>query len=345
MQLIECIPNFSEGRNLAVIDQIAKAISSIDGAYLLHKDIGRSVNRSVITVAGMPSAVLEAIFYGIECASKLIDMRTQLGQHPRLGATDVCPIIPLSNITMAECVGLSRQLAARVGEELKIPVYLYGQSAKIPERQNLSFLRKGQYENLFLRMREPAFKPDFGPAEFNSRSGATVIGAESFYIAYNVNLSTDDLKIAKSIASTIRKQREDYKLGLVKSPAINKSTWQDCEAIGWMVEEYNCCQISMNLLDYKKTSLPEAYMGVKELAIARGIDVTGSEIIGMVPVAAMLDAGQFAQAKDGKRTKLSDSEQNLMQAAITFLNLSQFQPFKATEKVLEYKLAEFGLKV
>lgn len=344
MQFIECIPNFSEGRNLAIIDQIVQAISPVAGAYLLHKDIGHSVNRTVITVAGEPAAVIKAIFNAISCASELIDMRTYKGTHPHIGATDVCPIVPLAGISMVECVDLSKQLAARVGEALKIPVYLYGQSAQVPERQNLSYLRKGLYENLALRMSQPDFSPDFGPHKFNAKSGATIIGAEPFYIAYNVNLNTDDLRIAKSIAQAIRRQRESYKVSLLKSP-VDKFSWQNCEAIGWFVEEYNCCQISMNLLDYKKISLPEVYMGVKDLARENGVDVTGSEIVGLVPLAAMLEAGQFALKQDGKGVKFSDSERNLVQAAITFLNLNQFQPFKEHEKVLEYKLTEFGLEL
>ena len=332
MQLIECIPNFSEGRNLAIIDQIVQAIASTPGTYLLHKDISHSVNRTVITVAGEPLAVIEAVFNAISCASELIDMCTYQGTHPHIGATDVCPIIPLAGVTMAQCVDLSKQLAARVGDVLKIPVYLYGQSARSPERQNLSYLRKGLYENLASRMRQGDFKPDFGPHEFNAKSGATVIGAESFYIAFNVNLNTSDLQIAKTIAQTIRKQREDYRHGLLKLPEKIKFTWQNCEAIGWFVEEYHCCQISMNLLNYKKTSLHEAYMGVNDLAREYGIDVTGGEIIGMVPLAAMLEAGQFALKKDGKGVEFSENEQSLVQAAITFLNLNQFQPFKEKEK-------------
>jgi len=323
MQLIECVPNFSEGRNLAVINEIARAIATVDGAYLLHKDIGYGVNRTVMTIAGSPTAVVEAAFKAIDHAARLIDMRNHSGEHPRIGATDVCPIIPLAGVTMAECVDLSLQLAQRVGLELKIPVYLYGQSARLAQREDLAYLRKGQYESLASRMAEPEFEPDFGPAQFNARSGATVIGARPILIAYNINLETCDLNIARSIAATIRQRRENHSSQSTPYPI---SFWKNCQAIGWFVKEYDCCQISMNLLDYKKTPLFDVYQAVGELAVEHGIRVTGSEIIGLVPLSILLEAGK------------GDIE-----AAVKFLNLNEHQSFVVDEKVLEYKLAKFGL--
>ena len=336
MQVIECVPNFSEGRNLSAINEIAGAISAVEGAYLLHKDIGYAVNRTVMTIAGAPEAVAKAAFNAIDYASRLIDMRKHMGEHPRIGATDVCPIIPLANINMADCVNLSLQLAERVSTELKIPVYLYGESAKFPERKNLAYLRKGQYENLSQRITGSNFKPDFGPAQFNARSGATVIGARKILIAFNLSLNTNDAKVAKWIAAEIRRLR---KIELSQPGSI--SFWRNCQAFGWFIKEYNCCQITMNLLDYQKTPLAAVLKSVNALAIKFGTKVTGGEIIGLVPLPALLEAGRAAVKQTGATDKVS--EQDLIDAAVQLLNLNQRQTFIASEKVLEYKLAEYGL--
>jgi len=352
MQLIECVPNISEGRDQGIIAHIAQAISSVEGAYLLHTDIGKSVNRTVFTIAGAPIPTIEAVFNAIAMASKLIDMRNHKGSHPRIGAADVCPIVPLANVTINECIELSKKLALRVGQELKIPVYLYADSAQSPERKDLACIRKGEYESLMLRMSAPGFKSDFGPKEFNAKSGATVIGARSSYIAYNVNLNTSDLKIAKAIAAAIRQSRQYNKQHL--SESIKKAgqilnvetvTWQECQAIGWYIDEYKCCQISFNLLDYKKTSLHQAYLGVNSLASMQGIVVTGSEIIGLAPLPALLDTGSFAMRSDNKLLKSDASEEALLNAAIKFLKLDAFHSFITEEKVLEYRLAQFGLSL
>ena len=349
MQLIECVPNISEGRDATIIAQIAQTISEVDGAFVLHKDIGHSVNRTVLTFAGEPQAVSEAAFRVIAKTNELIDMRIHKGSHPRIGATDVCPIIPLANITMAECVDLSKKLAKRVGDELSIPVYLYAESAQTPERKSLAYIRGGEYEKLFLRIDELLFKPDFGPVVCNAKSGATAIGARKILIAYNVYIDTKDLSIAKSIAQTIRERRQQYQqISLPAKTGIgqgqNEITWQDCQAIGWYIDEYKCCQISLNLLDYKKTSMHAAYLGVSSLASKYGIKVTGSELIGLCPLEALLDAGKFVLDKETKGQNIAD-ENKILQAAIQFLKLSKFSTFKAAEKVLEYKLAEFGLSL
>lgn len=346
MQLVECVPNFSEGRNLPVIEEIARVIGTVDGAYVLHKDIGHSANRTVMTLAGAPAAVLEAAFNAIECAARLIDMRSHVGEHPRIGATDVCPFIPLAGISMPECVALSKRLAQRVGEKLEIPVYLYANSAHLAARENLAYLRRGQYEKLAMRMTESDFKPDFGPAEFNAKSGATVIGARPILIAYNLNLDTNDLDIARSIAQTIRRQRHSYLHGssqLIEQASNQFSVWQNCQAIAWFITEYKCCQISMNLLDYKKNSLHEVFLAVSQLASELGACVTGSEIVGMVPLSALLEAGEFALSKSNMVDKGIAGEQGLIAAAVKFLNLDQHKPFIASEKILEYRLAEVGL--
>ncbi len=341
MQTIECVPNISEGRDEAIINQLVQAITSVHGVYLLHKDIGHSVNRTVLTFAGEPASVCQAAFNLIAKTSELIDMRTHKGSHPRIGATDVCPIIPLANITMAGCVDLSKQLAQRVGNELSIPVYLYGESAQLPERKSLAYIRGGEYENLFLRIDELLFKPDFGPVVCNARSGATAIGARKILIAYNIYLNTKDTRIAKAIANDIRRLRDEYaKSG--KASQAKRVTWQESQAIGWYVDEYNCCQISLNLLDYKKTSMHDAYSEISRLASEFGVKVTGSEIIGLCPLAALLDTGKFVLGK-GEKIETVNEESEILAAAIEFLKLSQFSTFKVSEKVLEYRLAAFGL--
>ncbi len=341
MQIVECVPNISEGRDVAVIEAILNAVTGVDGAYLLHKDIGMGANRTVITFAGGPEAVLQAAFNVIEQTSQLIDMRNHKGSHPRIGATDVCPLIPISNITMAECVELSKRLASRVGNELGIPTYLYGESAQSPERRLLSYIRGGEYENLFLRIDELVFKPDFGPVVCNWKSGATAIGARKMLIAYNIDLDTKDLKIAKTIAQSIREQRQLHEQ---KTDQAQQLTWKESQAIAWYIDEYRNCQISLNLLDYKQTSLHQAFLGVKNLASLHGVKVISSEIIGLVPLQALLDTGRFIVSQ-GNNQKMTFSDDRLISEAITFLNLSKHFLFKASEKVLEYKLNQFGLLV
>ena len=350
MQLIECVPNISDGRNVQIIEQIVQSFTNIDDVYLLHKDIGYDVNRTVLTIAGTPCAVYKAAFRIIKTTSELVDMQKHRGSHPRIGATDVCPIIPLLNTTMSECIELSKKLAHKVGMELKIPVYLYAESANLPERKSLAYIRDGEYENLFLRLNKLVFKPDFGPTIFNAKSGAIAIGARSILIAYNIHLNTEDLQIAKDIARLIRQHREYYKNCAVSGNEISKSVesainWQDVQAVGWYVPEYKCCQISLNLLNYKKTSLHKVFLGVTELARQYGIDVLGSEIIGLSPLSPLLAAGSFAHKLKNESNTFLPSEEHLLIEAINFLKLDLFSPFKKEEKVLEYSLRNFGLSL
>jgi glutamate formiminotransferase/formiminotetrahydrofolate cyclodeaminase len=338
MQLVECVPNISEGRDEAIIAKIAQTILDIDDVFLLDKDIGRDVNRTVLTFAGSPAAVSEAAFNLIAKTSELIDMRIHRGSHPRIGATDVCPIIPLINTRMTECVELSKNLAQRVGSELAIPVYLYGESALSSQRKSLAHIRSGQYENLFLRIDELIFKPDFGP----------VVCARKILIAFNIHLNTTDLTVAKTIARTIRQLRQSHQKMDIDSNRIVeqkqfKPTWQEVQAIGWYVDEYKCCQISLNLLDYKKTSLHEAFLGVSKLASEQGISVAGSEIIGLVPLQALLAVGNYVSKNNGKDKHTSLNEDELLTSAIKFLKLDSFHPFVSQEKVLEYKLEQLGI--
>jgi glutamate formiminotransferase/formiminotetrahydrofolate cyclodeaminase len=351
MQLIECVPNISEGRDRAIIDKITQSVIDTTNAYLLHKDIGHDVNRTVLTIAGSPLAVCEAAFKVIAKTSELIDMRSHKGSHPRIGATDVCPLIPLLNIEMAECIKLSEQLANRVGRELGIPVYLYGESARSPERKSLAYIRAGEYENLFLRIDNLLFKPDYGPIVCNARSGATAIGARKLLIAYNVHLNTKDLTIAKAIAQKIRTQRDNYQQSLThldrNSVLVQqKELWQEVQAIGWYVKEYGCCQVSLNLLDYRQTPLHRAYSEVSKLASEYGISVSGSEIIGLVPLSALLDTGKLVRNDDYvQSTKNIASELDLINSAIKFLKLDSIHSFKLEEKVLEYRLEKLDLNL
>jgi glutamate formiminotransferase/formiminotetrahydrofolate cyclodeaminase len=301
-QLLECVPNFSEGRDLNIIRQITSEIGQVAGVKLLHVDPGADANRTVVTFIGQPEAVTEAAFAAIQTATHLIDMRKHHGEHPRLGAVDVCPLVPYCGIPMDQTVVLARQLARRVGEELHIPVYCYGSAAFKPDRRNLATIRSGEYEKLDDKLRDPRWKPDFGPAAFNAKTGATVIGARDFLIAYNVNLDTTDVAIANEIAQDVREsgrmQRNPATKDIIRDAGGNPiripGTLKAVKAIGWMMEAYGCCQVSMNLVDIKKTPMHIAFIEVRSKAEARGIQVTGSELIGMVPLQAMLEAGAYA---------------------------------------------------
>ncbi len=347
MQLIECVPNISEGRDKAIIDQIVCSVAGTNNAYILHQDSGADVNRTVLTMVASPVTVCEAAFKLIAKTIELIDMRTHKGSHPRIGAVDVCPLVPLANIEMSECIELSKQLAHRVGSELGLPVYLYAESARLPERKSLSYIRAGEYENLFLRIDELLFKPDFGPVACNAKSGATAIGARKILVAYNINLNTQDVNIAKAIAQAIRDRRQHYQQIVSHYKEVQAQQeigmWQEIQAIGWYVKGYGCCQVSLNLLDYRTTSLHQAYLGVSRLASELGVSVSGSEIIGLVPLAALLDAGSFVWKTDGKSDESLASETDLINSAIQFLKLDSIHTFKPKEKVLEYQLEKFGL--
>ena len=301
MKLIECVPNFSEGRDRGVIDAIAAEIRGTPGAVLLDVDPGAATNRTVVTFIGTPDAVEEAAFRAIRKAAQLIDMAGHRGEHPRLGATDVCPFVPVQGATMDDCVEVARRLGRRVGEELGIPVYLYEAAATRPERRSLADIRKGEYEALPMKHQDPAFVPDFGPNTFHASAGATVIGAREFLIAYNVNLNTRDKKLANSIAQEIREAGKTK-----KAPDGTRQTvpgrFAHCRAVGWYIEEFGRAQVSINLTNYKVTPVHAVFEACREEAERRGLRVTGSELVGLIPREALLAAGDHFLAKQGKTT-------------------------------------------
>jgi len=344
MRLVECVPNFSEGRNQKVINAIADAMRAVEGASLLDVDPGASTNRTVMTLVGEPDAVLEAAFQGIACAAGLIDMRIQKGEHPRMGATDVCPFVPVSGVSMDDCARLAERLGERVGRELGIPVYLYAEAARCEERKSLADIRKGEYEALPEKMKDPSFKPDFGPAKFNPGAGATVIGARPFLIAYNVNLNTKSRKLANEIALTIREAGRNQRNAEGKfvrdadgNPVKAAGTLKACRAVGWVVEEYRRAQVSINLVDISQTSLHQAFDECERLATELGMRVTGSEIVGLVPLGPMLDAGRHYLEKQGRSTAVSEKE--LIETAVQSLGLAELAPFDPALKIIEYRVA------
>jgi glutamate formiminotransferase/formiminotetrahydrofolate cyclodeaminase len=345
-KLIECVPNFSEGRDQNIIRQITDAIESVECASLLDVDPGASTNRTVVTLVGNPDAVAEAAFRAIKKAADLIDMRKHKGAHPRMGATDVCPFIPVSNVTWGEAIDCANRLGKRVGEELKIPVYLYEKAAKQKSRSNLSIIRAGEYEAFFEKIKQPEWKPDFGPAVFNEKSGGTVIGVRGFLVAYNVNLNTKSVRRATSVAFDVREQ------GRVKTedgapsgkPVLDSNgepvripgTLKHVKAIGWFVKEYGIAQVSMNLTNIEETPLHVAFDACGEAAAKRGLRVTGSEIVGMVPKKCLVDAGRYFLRK--QRWSEGASEEELIDIAIRSMGLSELKPFDPKEKVIELKI-------
>ena len=302
-KLIECVPNFSEGNDMSIIDQITNEIESIDGVKLLDVDPGKATNRTVVTFVGEPEAIVEAAYLAIKKAAELIDMSKHKGEHPRMGATDVCPLVPISNITMEETVEYARKLGKRVGEELNIPVYCYEFAAFKEERKNLAVCRSGEYEGLEKKLNDPKWAPDFGQPTFNAKAGATAIGARNFLIAYNFNLNTTSTRRANAIAFDVREagrvKREGNPLtGKIVKDAQGKTvripgTLKKTKAIGWYIEEYGIAQISMNLTDITVTPIHIAFDEVCKKARERGIRVTGSELVGLVPLQAILDAGKY----------------------------------------------------
>ncbi len=337
MKLIECVPNFSEGRDRGIIDAIAAEISASPGAVLLHVDPGSATNRTVVTFIGGPEAVEEAAFRAIKKAAALIDMTRHQGEHPRLGATDVCPFIPVQGATMQDCIAIAKSLGRRVGEELGIPVYLYEAAATRPERKSLADIRKGEYEALPDKIRDASFVPDFGPARHNARSGATVIGAREFLIAYNVNLNTRDKKLANAIARAIREAGASKRGADGKTVAV-PGRFKNCRAVGWYIEEFGRAQVSINLTDYKATPLHEVFDGVCEEAASLGLRVTGSELVGLIPRDALLAAGDHYLAKQGKTTGVPEKER--VHAAVLSLGLSELAKFEPGLKVIEYRYAD-----
>jgi glutamate formiminotransferase/formiminotetrahydrofolate cyclodeaminase len=345
-KLIECVPNFSEGRDHNVIEQITDAIQSVEGVSLLDVDPGESTNRTVVTFVGDPDAAMEAAFRAIKKAAQLIDMRKHKGAHPRMGATDVCPFIPVSNVSWEEAIECASRLGKRVGEELNIPVYLYEKAAKDKERSNLSMIRAGEYEGFFEKVKQPEWKPDFGPALFNQKSGATVIGVRDFLVAYNVNLNTRSVRRANSVAFDVREQgrikTEDgtpYGRQLLDSsgePIRIPGMLKNVKAIGWFVKEYGIAQVSMNLTNIEETPLHAAFDACCEAASKRGLRVTGSEIVGMVPKKCLVDAGRFFLRK--QRWSEGASEEELIDLAVRAMGLSELKPFDPKEKVIEFKI-------
>ncbi len=346
MQLIECVPNFSEGNDLHIIKQIADAIEAVEGVKLLNVDPGKATNRTVVTFVGEPQAVVHAAFAGIAKAAELIDMSKHKGEHPRMGATDVCPFIPISNISMEETASYAQQLANMVGEKLGIAVYLYEAAQANEKRKNLSIIRAGEYEGFFKKIKEAEWKPDFGPAEHSAKSGSTVIGARDFLVAYNVNLNTTSTRRANAIAFDVREAGRVKREG---NPITGKivtdehgnalsipGTLKAVKAIGWFIEEYGVAQISMNLTNINITPVHIAFDEVSRSANSRGIRVTGSELVGLVPLKSMLDAGKYFLEKQQRSTGVSEKE--LIKIAVKSLGLDELAPFEADKRIIEYLL-------
>lgn len=341
MKLVECVPNFSEGRDRAVIDAIAAAISAVRGVKLLDVDPGADTNRTVVTFVAPPEAVGTAAFEGVKKASELIDMRRHSGAHPRMGATDVCPFIPVSGVTMEECAEIARQTGERVAEELEIPVYLYEEAASTPARKNLADIREGEYEGLLEKINCPEWAPDFGGAAFNARSGATVMGAREFLIAYNINFNTRDVPPVNDIAMTIREKgrvKRDAAGAIVKGEGGEKITvpglFRHVKAIGWYIPQYGCAQLSINLTNYRVSPPHLVFDEVCKLADEKGLRVTGSELVGLIPKAAVLEAGKHYLRKQGKPAGVPEGE--LVHIAVKSLGLAELAPFEPARKIIEY---------
>ncbi len=344
--IIECVPNFSEGQNPEVIKQITDVIETVAGVRLLNVDPGKATNRTVVTFVGSPEAVVDAAFLAIKKAGELIDMRHHKGEHPRMGATDVCPLIPIAGISMEETAAWAQRLAERVGGELQIPVYLYEAAQSDKRRSNLSVIRAGEYEGFFKKIQLPEWKPDYGPAVFDARRGGTVIGARDFLVAYNVNLNTTSTRRANSIAFDVREagrvlREGDPITGKIVTDAQGKpvhvpGSLKAVKAIGWYIEEYGIAQISINLTNLRVTPVHVAFDEVCKKAADRGIRVTGSELVGLIPLQAMLDAGKYFLEKQQRSAGVSKKE--LIRIAILSMGLDELGPFVPEERIIEYKL-------
>ena len=336
-QLIECVPNFSEGSDLSIIKQITNEIESVEGVRLLDVDPGKATNRTVVTFVGEPISVIEAAFRAIKKAAELIDMRKHTGEHPRMGATDVCPLIPVANISMEETAEWSKKLGERVGNELEIPVYLYEDAQKNPERKNLSIIRAGEYEGFSKKILLSEWAPDFGKAIFNAKSGATVIGARDFLVAYNINLNTTSTRRANAIAFDVRESGR--KIQNEKGEEIvQPGTLKSVKAIGWFIEEYGVAQISMNLTNVNITPIHIAFDEVCKKANERGVRVTGSELVGLIPLKSLLDAGRYFLEKQQRSVGVSEKE--IIHIAVKSLGLDELSEFIPEKKIIEYLLNE-----
>jgi glutamate formiminotransferase/formiminotetrahydrofolate cyclodeaminase len=349
-QLIECVPNFSEGSNMAIIKQITDQIEMVEGVRLLDVDPGKATNRTVVTFVGTPEEVIEAAFQAVKKASEIIDMRTHKGEHPRFGATDVCPLIPIAGITMDEVVVYARKLAERIGNEIGIPVYCYENAAFTAERRNLANNRSGEYEGLHKKLSDPHWKPDFGPAEFNEKvalTGATAVGARDFLVAYNVNLNTTSVRRANAVAFDIREKGRPVREGhpvtgkILKDaagePVYKAGSLKACKAIGWFIEEYGIAQVSINLTNISVTPVHVAFEEACLKAQERGMRVTGSELVGLTPLKALTDAGKYFLRKQQRSVGVSEEE--LVKIAVKSLGLDDLKPFNPREKIIEYLLA------
>ncbi len=347
-QIIECVPNFSEGRNMEIIGQITDQIKSVEGVKLLDVDPGAATNRTVVTIAGEPEQVIEAAFQAVRKAMELIDMSKHSGAHPRFGATDVCPLVPISNITMEETVKYAHRLAERIGKELGIPVYCYEEAALQPERRNLAYCRSGEYEGLSKKLSEAGWKPDFGPAEFLPRTGAIAVGARDFLVAYNVNLNSTSTRRANAVAFDIREKGRPMREGNPVTGKIMKDengkqidipgTLKACKAIGWFIEEYGIAQVSINLTNISITPVHVAFEEACKKAAERGMRVTGSELVGLAPLKVFTDAGKYFLKKQQRSVGVSQDE--LIKIAVKSLGLDDLKPFNPAEKIIEFVLEE-----
>lgn len=347
-KLIECVPNFSEGKDMGIIDRITSEIEAVDGVKLLDVDPGRATNRTVVTFVGTPDEVVEAAFRAVKKASVLIDMRRHKGAHPRMGATDVCPLVPVANISMEEVVSYAHKLAKRIGDELDIPVYCYENAALKPDRKNLANCRSGEYEGMADKLAQPEWKPDFGPGKLNEPAGVTAVGARDFLVAYNINLNTTSTRRANAVAFDVREKgrvkREGHPLTgkIVKDekgdPVHIPGTLKKVKAIGWFIEEYGIAQISMNLTNISVTPVHVAFDEVCDKAAKRGMRVTGSELVGLVPLNAILDAGKYFLKK--QQRSLGVSEEELIRIAVKSMGLDELKPFNPHEKIIEYLIAD-----
>ena len=345
-QLIECVPNFSEGLDLSIIKQITDECEKVDGIKLLNVDPGKTTNRTVVTFVGNPQAVIDAAFNAIKKAGELIDMSKHKGEHPRMGATDVCPLIPIKNISLQQTAIYAQKLAKRVGEELNLPIYLYEEAQTNKKRSNLSEIRAGEYEGYFKKILLPEWKPDFGPQIFDEKRGATVIGARDFLVAYNINLNTTSTRRANSIAFDVREAGRVLRdgdpitgkviLNADGSPKSIPGSLKSVKAIGWFIQEYGVCQISMNLTNINITPIHIAFDEVVKKASERGIRVTGSELIGLIPLKGMLDAGKYFLNKQKRSVGVSESE--LIKIAVKSMGLDELAPFNPEERIIEYVL-------
>lgn len=358
-RIIECVPNFSEGRDMKIIDAIVEAIKkgglaascANPGVKVLNVDPGEATNRTVVTFVGSPEAVVEAAFQGVKCAGELIDMRHHHGAHPRSGATDVLPLIPISGITLQECAELARKLAERIFCELGIPCYCYESAAFVPERKNLAVCRAGEYEALPEKIADPARRPDFGPETFTEKtaqSGASNVGARDFLIAVNFNLNTTSTRRANAVAFDVREKGRPKREGnpitgkIIRdengSPVMIPGTLKGCKAIGWFIDEYGIAQVSMNITDINAVPLHAAFDEVCRAAQARGLRVTGTEIVGLVPKRALIEAGKYFLAKQNRSAGISEAE--IMKIAIKSMGLDDLRPFEPREKVIEYLIED-----